>query len=54
MNQNVCLIQAECPCGHDYRNKCGTELPGRSRCLEELAPQVVVNATEQLLERART
>ncbi|MHC4450178.1 MAG: glycosyltransferase family 9 protein [Planctomycetota bacterium] len=53
MNQNVCLIQAECPCGHDYRNKCGTELPGRSRCLEELAPQVVVNATEQLLERAK-
>jgi heptosyltransferase-3 len=53
MNRNVCLIQADCPCGHDYRNKCGKEIPGRSRCLEALTTEVVVDATERLLERTK-
>ena len=49
-NGNVCLIQADCPCGKDYRGGCGTEMPGRSRCLEELTTDFVVNAVEEFLD----
>jgi len=49
---NVCLVQAECPCGVEYRHGCGTEIPGRSRCLEELPAATVVDAALALLARS--
>lgn len=49
-NGNVCLIQADCPCGKKFRDGCEKEIPGRSRCLEELATCVVVDAVEKFLE----
>jgi heptosyltransferase-3 len=53
-NGNVCIIQGDCPCGKDYPSGCGTEMPGRSRCLEELATDSVVSAVEQLLKTRAT
>jgi len=46
---NVCLVKAECPCGVDYRFGCGIEIPGRSRCLEKLPAETVVDAALALL-----
>ncbi|MHC4937506.1 MAG: glycosyltransferase family 9 protein [Planctomycetota bacterium] len=51
-NGNVCLIQADCECGWDYRHGCGKTIPGRSRCLEELSTDFVVGAVERFLSRA--
>jgi heptosyltransferase-3 len=46
---NVCLVQADCDCGEDYRNGCGKEIPGRSRCLEALEAGAVRAAIGDLI-----
>lgn len=51
--KNVCVVRPECPCGLRYRDGCGRETPGESRCLRELPGAVVVEAVDALLEAAR-
>jgi len=46
---NVSVVRGDCPCGQHYKSGCGTTMPGRARCLEELSSATVLGAIEQLL-----